>query len=433
MPWLAKKQGVSNLLYSIFLLFVGVGSLFVFAESVSAYTVDTTNSNMYDRHEYTIHNVGSCGFDYSVTLNYSTTGDTFFYSENIKRSGHLDAGASKTLGYIEFRTVQCHTGTADSRIDVVVTNNCGTANISKSAHTDFIASCQKYWCTTTNQCTSGTTCPNGKSCYSDNTSCINHAAADCPAPTVYWCTTTNQCTSGTSCPNGKNCYSNNTSCLNNAATDCGTPPAVYWCTTTNQCTSGTSCPNGKNCYSDNSSCVSHASTDCGTPPAVYWCTTTNQCTSGTSCPNGKNCYSNNTSCLNNAATDCGTPLTYYWCLPNSNETNCPHSGTQAQCQAAGAQCFTDLNQCNVGATDRCANLPPQTFYWCVPNSGEQTCPHSGTYTSEAACELANPGVDCFNNQATCNTDAPTRCAQQVQPFWWCLPLIRLICLVIRRK
>ncbi len=144
----------------------------------------------------------------------------------------------------------------------------------------------------------------------------------------------------------------------------------------------------------------------------FWCNQTDHCQSGTlaECQaTGKNCYYNDqNSCLKNASLDCSAqpPVkTYYWCQ-SSNQCN---AGTLAECEITGKNCYLvkddpQGNGCLQQAVTECSDQAQ--YFWCA---------------SQLACNLtdfntcAQSGKPCYR-QAYSGQTCPDRTKADCQPI-----------------
>lgn len=361
-----------------FSLFACIAFFGILTTSVSA-AWDTTDSNKFARHNYTITNTGSCRANWTVTLDYGTTGETFFYSENVQRSGTFESGQTLSIGYVEFRTYQCQAGTGTSSIVVTSTSHCGTATDTVGYTSEFFNNCGNKVCHDANGDTIPDECRvNGNTTISCNT--LSDCPPVIPQPEQKYCHDSNNDHIADQCK-----LSGNLHIACNNLSDCPTGDTFYFCTDSNQCSSGQftdemwcEMQTGKNCYDSQSSCTANAVADCGNPSQKY-CHDTNGDGTSDQCKLG-----GNTGIACNNLNDCPTLQTFYFCTGASQCASGEFVSASA-CQAqTGKPCYTTQSACQARAAIDC------------PNIGTNKCADTNNDGTFDACNVSGTGPTCNN-------------------------------------
>ncbi len=499
-------------LMALYLLLLPQGSAF-------ACDFDTTSGRMQAFHTYTIHNDGQCSYDYSIAVSTNTTGGVYIEANTINTSGTLGAGQSRTVGYVQFRALQCDEGTGSSSITVTATGSCGSTTFGESATTTFCSSCGgTLGCNASGQCVTGGTggaCEvngdcrhlecndNTQQCVTVNTPGSNqdgctsvgqacnqplgcNASGQCvtggtggacevngdcrhlecndntqqcvtvntPGSNQDGCTTVGQpcnqplgCNASGQCVTGGTggacevngdcrhleCNDNTQQCVTvntpgsnqDGCTTVGQPCGLSYCADTNSdglydaCNtsgSGPTCTNVITCTrlacTASGQCATQnggGADQCDNDPDCYHleCNdTTNQCIRvNIPGPNQDDCTTTGQACGETRCADSDGNGVYDACNESGTGPSCANVGecTRRQCNVL-SQCVT----VNGGGVDTCQTDPDCLIYWCLPNTGETSCTHSGTLADCLAAGV--PQLNCFSVQTECTVVAPQNCA-----------------------
>ena len=276
------------------------------------------------------------------------------------------------------------------------------------------------------------TCNTNGVCEPNPPNCEPAGCADCQ--TQFWCTSTSSCAGGTPCPPGKTCYSDNPTCVANAATDCAGCGNAVCDSGETKCVCPADCPAdacGDGCCTGSETAVTCAA-DC---PCTYGGWTDDGCFAG-GCANPTPLRQVKT------APEPGCPPQSQ-CVASPVCAGCPDGvcgGTETRCSCP-QDCPTDAcgDGCCTGSETKCAcpaDCPGSCCgqRGCEPGETKCSCPGDcpvdacgdGCCTgaeTPCACPADCPGACSCNNNGvcqpgagettcTCPTDCPGPCCGQ---------------------
>ena len=166
------------------------------------------------------------------------------------------------------------------------------------------------------------------------------------------------------------------------------------------------------------SCVAgQPSTDCNPYSSLIACQAANPGGSG------RNCYPTVEQCTSARNTECpsggGGGSTYYACVSGQPSTDCNPYSSLGACQTAnpggsGRNCYPTAGQCTTARSTECpggggGGGGGSNYYACVAGQPSTDC---NPYSSQAACQAANPGVsgrNCYPTVGQCTSARNTEC------------------------